>query len=78
MSIGLSSKSKAMFGLCLLIGVGFSAVFGIVSASPTVLPSVAYGINRASILAISAVFVIHAAERYNRHVADCSPFLELT
>lgn len=74
MSIGLTSRNKAMFGLCLIIGVSFSVVFGILSGSETKIN----GINTASTITIVAVFLIHAAERYNRHVADCTPFLEFS
>ena len=74
MSIGLSSENKAMFGLCIMVGVIFSAVYGQVSVSKNPTPDV--GIYAA--LAILFVFVIHAAERYNRHVVDCRPFLDFT
>jgi hypothetical protein len=73
-TIGLTSKNKASFGLCLIIGLAFSAVFGIVLASNSQI----IGVGQASLVAIGTVFIIHALERYNRHVADCTPFLEFT
>lgn len=69
-SIGLSSESVAMLGVCIIIGVVFSAVYGQVSASSKEPASV--GVIAS--LSIAFVFLIHAAERYNRHVADCKPF----
>ena len=69
-AIGLSSKSYPMLGLCFLISIVFSVVFGIVSVSGSQLSFV----GNASIICIFAVFLIHVMERYNRHVVDCVPF----
>jgi len=69
-SIGLSSKNKMIFSLCLFIGIVFSVLFGLSHApKPADVASFSY-------MAIALVFVTHAAERYNRHVIDCRPFLE--
>lgn len=70
-AIGLSSKNKAMLGLCILISIIFSVVFGIVSASQT--PQLS-DVNLWSGISIFSVFLIHCLERYNRHVVDCVPF----
>lgn len=74
MSIGLSSENKAMFALCVAIGIVFSLVYGLLVKSPGSVPD----IKLTSVILIALVFIIHAAERYNRHVADCRPFLEFT
>lgn len=72
MAIGLSSENKAMFGLCILIGVIFSVVYGVLSVPSH--KDIA-GIIPGSSISIALVFLIHACERYNRHVVDCRPFL---
>lgn len=68
MSIGPSSENKAMFGLCTIIGMIFSMIYGQATEG---LPVRAY-----AAFAMLFVFVLHACERYNRHVVDCRPFLE--
>ncbi|HCR4428813.1 hypothetical protein [Morganella morganii] len=72
-SIGLSSKNVAMFGLGVFISVCFSAVFGIVSSNPNLNDSLYF---YSPIWCIVIIFIIHAGERYNRHVADCTPFFD--
>lgn len=72
-AIGMSSRNSAMLAICILISITFSAVFDIVTAgSATSLDNV-HLYSGGSIL---IVFVIHILERYNRHVADCTPFWE--
>ena len=70
-SIGLSSKNKAMFGYCILIGVLFSAIYGVTVSQN----SLAIDISAFCFIALLTVFLFHAAERYNRHVVDCQSFL---
>lgn len=72
-AIGLSSKNVAMFGLGIFVGVCFSALFGIVSSNPNLNGDMYF---YSPIVCIVAIFIIHACERYNRHVADCTPFFE--
>ena len=71
-SIGLSSKNKAMFGFCLVIGIFFSAVYGVSVGTQNELMN---DMKIITIIILGSVFLLHAAERYNRHVADCQPFL---
>lgn len=73
-SIGLSSKNKAMFGFCFFIGILFSAIYGLTVVTTTQI-SQSINVGNFSIIALSSVFIFHAAERYNRHVGDCKPFL---
>jgi hypothetical protein len=70
-AIGLSSRNKAMLGLCILVSIIFSVVFGVVSASEA---SKLNDVKFYSGLSIFFVFLIHVFERYNRHVVDCIPF----
>lgn len=78
-SIGLSSRNKAIFSFCFFASILFSMAFGILtngsansnqqSAGITLpwVPVMAYG-------AIVFVFLIHVIERYNKHVVECMPF----
>lgn len=70
-AIGFSSRNKAMLGLCILISIMFSVVFGVVSAGPSA--SVA-DVGFYSGISIVSVFMLHLFERYNRHVVECVPF----
>lgn len=74
-AIGLSSRNKAMLGLCILISIIFSVVFGIVSASTT--PQLS-NVRFYSGISMFFVFLIHVFERYNRHVVDCIPFWDFS
>lgn len=72
-SIGLSSRNKAVFSLALFVGILFSMAFGFAIGNETSvdsLPSVKIG----AALTIILVFGIHACERYNKHVVECIPF----
>lgn len=71
MSIGPSSENKAMFGLCTIIGIVFSMMYGQVTNPKDQIPVSMYASS-----SMLLVFAIHACERYNRHVVDCRPFLE--
>jgi len=71
-AIGLSSRNLALFGLCILSGLLFSAAFGFLSTTP-------HGLHNANIgayIAIAIIMFVHGIERYNRHVIDQAPFLE--
>ena len=70
-AIGLSSRNKALFGLCISVSIIFSVVFGVVIASST---SQLNNVKIYSGISICCVFLIHVFERYNRHVVDCIPF----
>ncbi|EOV9228656.1 hypothetical protein ACN5ZZ_004757 [Vibrio parahaemolyticus] len=72
-AIGLSSRNKAIFSLCLFAGILFSMAFGFAIGNDTTndsLPLVKLG----AIMTITLVFGIHACERYNKHVVECIPF----
>lgn len=74
-SIGLSSENKAMFGLCVFIGFVFSALYGVIAAAGSEASSI---LSWAAWISMIFVFVIHACERYNKHVVDCRPFLHFS
>ena len=71
MAIGLSSRNLAFLGLGIVAGFICSAVFGFLSVQPELAhaDTFAYAV-------ILMVFVLHAIERFNRHVTDRVPFLE--
>lgn len=71
-AIGLSSKNKAMFGYCLVIGIFFSGVYGV---SVSTQNQIMIDIRTPTLVILGSVFLLHAAERFNRHVADCQAFL---
>jgi hypothetical protein len=72
LAIGISSRSKLLFGLTVVICVIYSIFFGLsvgnLELDPLVI-DIGYG-------CLVALIIIHACERYNRHVADSEPFLE--
>ena len=71
LAIGLSSRSLALFALCLMSGVLFSAAFGFLTKTP--------GLGQANFgayVAIGTIMGVHVVERYNRHVIDQTPFLD--
>jgi hypothetical protein len=69
-SIGISSQSKLSFALAIFVSLGFTGVYGI-QVGDKESSSVIY-----AALAIFMIFIVHACERYNRHVVDRAPFWE--
>ena len=72
LAIGVTSQSKLMFGITVVISLVFSAFFGLASGGIK-LSGLAF---KTAYFCLWAVMLIHAFERYNRHVADREPFLE--
>lgn len=84
--IGLSSRSRLLFGLALVASLAFAFAYGAAvgnasmgtpnssagQANPLPLPYA----TAAAWCGIVAFFVAHALERLNRHVIDREPFLE--
>jgi membrane-anchored protein YejM (alkaline phosphatase superfamily) len=73
-SIGFSSYSLTQFAIGIIVCVIFAFMFGMISQgnTPTLL-----SVFQIKVLAggtIVAIFIIHAIERYSRHVIDCEPF----
>jgi hypothetical protein len=71
MAIGLSSRYVAVFGLGIALCIGFSAAFGHLARDPYLMNA-----KIASYGAIGLVFVLHAGERFRRHVIRRQPFFE--
>lgn len=72
-SIGVSSRSRLMFAFTVLASIFYASLYGLVSGQSSTTIA-----EPASIIGILATFVVHAGERYNRHVADRTPFWEFT
>ncbi len=70
--IGVSSRSKLMFGLTVIASLVFAIAYGIASGQQQPLS----GSGTSALWSICAFFILHALERYNRHVVDQLPFLE--
>jgi hypothetical protein len=68
-SVGVSSRSRLFFGMGIVAGIVFSVAFGVSAGGqpPT-------NCKLFSTWAISAVFVIHACERWNLHVIEEKPY----
>ncbi len=69
-SIGVASTQRAVFAVCLLIGIFMSAAYGSVNDFDSALPLW----SSLSFYVIVIVFVINAIERYQRHVNDREKF----
>lgn len=72
LAIGVTSQSKLMFGVTVVIGLVFSAFFGLASGGIKLSDFT----SNTAYFCLAAVVLIHALERYNRHAADREPFLE--
>jgi hypothetical protein len=74
LSLGISSRSKFVFGLGVVTGLTYAIFFGIASAlltAPNWVKTLGY-------LCASLVALLHLFERYNRHIAEDRPFLEFS
>lgn len=70
-SIGVASTQRAVFAICLAIGIFMSAGYGAVKDSVSVLPLW----SSVSFYVVLTVFLINAIERYERHVTNREKFL---
>jgi len=71
-AIGISSRSRLLFGSSIVISILFAIDYGITVGQHASLP----GTRSVVIWGICAVFIFHALERYNRHIVDRMPFWE--
>jgi len=92
-TIGKSTSSSAQFAISIIISLIFSACYGITVASQKALEMINTGaennnqpinymteiqyLDVISGLAILMIFILHIMERYNKHIVDRIPFLEL-
>ena len=72
-SIGVSSRSRFLFAMNVVLSLLFAFLYGSLLGETPIEHGI---IKTACELGIFLVFLSHAAERYNRHVADRAPFLE--
>ncbi len=72
-SIGVSSRSQATLGLCMLIGILMSASYGAIEQYPK--ESYPKFYNFLSFWLILVVFLIHLIERFRRHINENEDFL---
>jgi hypothetical protein len=86
LAIGVSSRNPLLLGLALVEGIIFAVFFGAASHNTNVehaeeqkrLISANDGFFWwTSIAGMAFMFLLHALERYNRHVVERAPFLEI-
>jgi hypothetical protein len=73
-SIGVSSRNKAIFALGVFISIAFASAYGFQSPTSGGVP-LRGGIYIACI-SILLILITHCCERYNMHVVDGVPFWE--
>ena len=69
-AIGVSSRSRLLFGMALALGFLLAFVFGL--SEPNEESLTMNGILASAVIGL--VFVLHSCERYNRHVVDRADF----
>lgn len=76
-SIGSSSKSRLMFGFSVVLCIIYSIAFGVLTGGTAQSPGAGslFG-NAYATIALLLIFLVHAGERYNRHIVDRAPFWE--
>jgi hypothetical protein len=72
LSIGVSSRSRLMFGATVILSLFYSTLFGLVSGSTLLAPN----IYTSGGFCLTLMILIHLCERYNRHVVEREPFWE--
>lgn len=73
-SIGITSRSRLIFALTIFASIIYAIIYG----STLNIPNEIYPKDTftASTLGIIFTFIVHAIERYNKHIADRTPFWE--
>ncbi|ENV36837.1 hypothetical protein F959_01644 [Acinetobacter venetianus RAG-1 = CIP 110063] len=74
MGIGMSSTNPIIALICILIGFIFSVLYGVTLTASMKDIELNLAISTWSKFALGAIFIPHAIERYNRHVANLQPF----
>lgn len=69
MGVGVASRRRSLFALTVGAGFTFIAAFGIIVGQQSELPLS----RQLALLAILAIVVVYALERWDRHVTDCEP-----
>jgi hypothetical protein len=88
-AIGVSSRNMLILGIGLVWGIVLAVLSGVASEAATHASSpqgVAAHLNILdadnsfwwfSVIGVGSMFLLHSCERYNRHVAERAPFLEI-
>jgi hypothetical protein len=71
-SIGISSRSRALFGFAIAISLLYSMAYGFLVGGASGLRYVEWVTG----VGLALIFITHLLERYNRHVVERTPFLE--
>ena len=71
-TIGISSRNMLLFGLAVVASFTYGVAYGMSVSQNSSLPLS----GTLAFLGIIMIFIIHALERYNRHVVERAPFLE--
>lgn len=74
LSLGVTSRSALLFGVTVVIGLLCSIFFGLIAGRLHLNPIT----TTLGCFCLIAVILIHAMERYNRHVVDLEPFLKFS
>jgi hypothetical protein len=72
-SVGTSTASRALLGISVVCCVGYAFAFGFLAGGSSTL----WNSRTLGFVGMGLIFLIHALERYNRHVADSRPFLQV-
>lgn len=71
-SIGVSTKNLGLLGVSIFSAMAFSSVFGYTISGN----NMHFSVTAPAIITIIAFMVIHATERYKRHVRDGELFID--
>jgi len=76
LGLGVTSKSKGLFGVSMVVAILFLVMYSMaIGASAAHAPFVDSLVL--PLIGLATMIVAHLAERYNRHVVDRAPFLEI-
>ena len=76
LGLGVTSRSKGLFGVSIVVAilylVMYSMAIGAAAAHAQFVDSLVL-----PLIVLALMIIVHLAERYNRHVVDRAPFLEI-
>jgi len=72
-SIGVTSRSRLIFAIAIFASVFYAFLYGSATDIASTYPLFLY---KAAVWGIIFTFILHTLERYNKHVADRTPFWE--
>ena len=71
LNIGISSRSRFLFGFAVVVSFSCATFFGIASA-PVAISKIVRSIG---LLAVTSIAGLHLMERYNRHIGEAGALL---